>query len=123
MKKVITLTESDLVKIVKKVIKENDSWEDKIKDTFYSGFNSKPSDKDIETQPVFNAMEPYLKAGCITYKYLADYLIFDVGAPLDFEDCGFSRSEANKAKDKLRKHGFNSWGVGQYAKKVRTSEF
>jgi len=114
MKKVIRLTESDLVKIVKKVIKENDSWEDKIKDTFYSGFNSKPSDKDIETQPVFNAMEPYLKAGCITYKYLADYLVFDVGAPLDFEDCGFSRSEANKAKDKLRKHGSNLF---------RTSEF
>jgi MinD-like ATPase involved in chromosome partitioning or flagellar assembly len=117
MKKVVRLTESDLIKIVKKVIKENDSLEDKIKDTFYSGFSSKPSDED--TEPVFNAMKPYLNSGCIAYKYLADYLVFDVGSPLDFEDCGFSRSEANKAKEKLRKHGFNSWGVGQYAKKIK----
>jgi len=46
-------------------------------------------------------------------------LVFDVGSPLDFEDCGFYRREANKAKEKLRKHGINSWGVGQYAKKIK----
>jgi hypothetical protein len=116
MKKVVRLTESDLVKIVKKVIKENDSLEDMIKDTFYSGFKSKLSDEDAE--PVFNDMKPYLSAGCIAFKYVSKYLVFDVGSPLDFENCGFSRSDAKKAKDKLRKHGFNSWGVGQYAKKI-----
>jgi len=116
MKKVIRLTETDLTRIIKRIINETDSMDDLIHRTFHDGFRSDRSSEYDD--PIFNDLKEYLDAGCITYKKVAGFLIFDVGAPYDFVDCGFSRNDAAKVKSKLRNKGFNSFGVGEYGKRI-----
>ena len=90
--KTIKLMESDLTRIVSRVINEN---------------------------KIYNYVEPYLESECVTTKNVGDYLVIDVQSPGYFEEFGFDRGEGIKIKNILRKEGFMSTGVGEYIKKVR----
>ena len=104
MKKIVRLTETDLVKIVKRVISEKkDSVDD-----FLKRYTTK--------YPLYDELEEYIKKGCIKFRTSDNYVVYDVGAPYDFVDAGFDREDANKVKSRLRSKGFMSLGVGQFAK-------
>ena len=90
--KIIKLTESDLNRIVSRVINEN---------------------------RIYDYVKPYLESGCVTTKNVGDYLVIDVQSPGYFEEFGFDGGEGLKIKSMLRKDGFMSTGVGEYIKKVR----
>ena len=97
MKKIVRLTESELVKIVQKVIEEG---------------------RDID---ILDDLEPYLDSGCVTIKYRGDYIVVDVESPSYFESEGFDKDTGIRIKSKLRKNGFMSMmsmGVGKYIKKL-----
>ena len=106
MKKIIKLTEYDLVNIVKKVISEK---HDSI-DSFLSQYSSK--------WPLYDELEKYINKGCIKFDTTGKYVIYDVGAPYDFVDAGFEREDANRVKSRLRSKGFQSLGVGKFAKEI-----
>ena len=65
---------------------------------------------------MFDELKEYIDKGCIKFDSTDKYVIYDVGAPYDFVDCGFEREDANRVKNKLRSKGFFSLGVGQFAK-------
>jgi hypothetical protein len=92
MKKIVRLTESDLNRIVSRVINEN---------------------------KIYNYIEPFIESECVITKNVGDYLVIDVQSPGYFEEFGFDRGEGIKIKNMLRKEGFMSTGVGEYMKKVR----
>lgn len=94
MKKVVRLTESDLVRLVKRVILENDD------------------------QSIIKFLEPFVDSKCVTYRYTDSFLVIDVESPSYFREKGFDESDPVKIKQKLKKNNFNSIGVGQYAKKI-----
>ena len=94
MKKIVRLTESELVKIVQKVIEEG---------------------RGID---IIDDLEPYLDSGCVTIKYRGDYVVVDVESPSYFESEGFDKDTGIRIKSKLRKNGFMSTGVGQYIMKL-----
>jgi hypothetical protein len=106
MKKVIKLTESDLVIIVKRVISEK---YDSI-DSFLNQYSSK--------WPMYDELKEYINKGCIKFDTTGKYVIYDVGAPYDFVDAGFEREDANRVKSKLRSKGFESLGVGKFVKEI-----
>ena len=106
MGKIVRLTESDLIRIVKRVISEEyDSV-----DNFLKRYSNK--------YPMYKELEEYIKKGCINFKIAGKYIVYDVGAPYDFVDAGFEREDAVKVKNKLRNKGFISLGVGQFAKEM-----
>jgi hypothetical protein len=94
MKKIVRLTESELIKIIRGVIKEG-------------------RDNDI-----LDDLEPYMDSGCVSVKYRGDYVVVDVESPSYFEWEGFDKDTGLRIKSKLRKNGFMSMGVGQYIKKL-----
>jgi hypothetical protein len=93
MKKVIRLTESDLINVIKHILVEH---EDKV---------------------VTDYIKPYMKSDCVTIKYISNYIVIDVQSPSYFEEFGFDGNQGLKIKSFLRKHGYQSIGVGEYAKK------
>ena len=94
MKKMVRLTESELIKIIRGVIKEG-------------------RDNDI-----LDDLKPYMDSGCVSLKYKGDYVVVDVESPSYFEWEGFDRDTGLRIKSKLRQNGFMSMGVGQYVKKL-----
>jgi hypothetical protein len=92
MKKIVRLTESELIKIIRGVIKEG-----------------------ID---ILDDLEPYMESGCVSVKYKGDYVVVDVESPSYFESEGFDTDTGIRIKSKLRKNGFMSTGVGQYIKKL-----
>ena len=94
MKKIVRLTESELVKIVQKVIEEG---------------------RGID---IIDDLEPYMDSGCVTVKYVGSYVVVDVESPGYFESEGFDKDTGIRIKGKLRKNGFMSTGVGQYVMKL-----
>jgi hypothetical protein len=94
MKKIVRLTESELIKIIQGVIKEG-------------------RDNDI-----LDDLKPYMDSGCVSVKYRGDYVVVDVESPSYFESEGFDKDTGLRIKSKLRKNGFMSMGVGQYIKKL-----
>ena len=80
MKKIVRLTESELIKIIQWVIKEG---------------------RGID---ILEDLEPYLDSGCVTVKYIGDYVVVDVESPSYFEWNGFDRSDAAKIKIFLKKN-------------------
>ena len=97
MKKIVRLTESELVKIVQKVIEEG---------------------RGID---IIDDLEPYMDSGCVTVKYVGSYVVVDVESPSYFESEGFDKDTGIRIKSKLRKNGFMSMmsmGVGKYIKKL-----
>ena len=92
MKKIVRLTESELIKIIRGVIKEG-----------------------ID---ILNDLEPYMESGCVSVKYKGDYVVVDVESPSYFESEGFDKDTGLRIKSKLRKNGFMSTGVGEYIKKL-----
>ena len=95
MKKIVRLTESELIKIIQGVIKEG---------------------RGID---ILEDLEPYLDSGCVTIKYnLGSYVVVDVESPSYFEWKGFDKDTGIRIKSKLRKNGFMSTGVGQYIMKL-----
>ena len=106
MKKVVRLTESDLVKIVNRIISEDyDSVDD-----FLKKYTSK--------YPLYDELEEYIKKGCIKFRKSDKYVIYEVGAPYDFVDAGFEREDANRVKSRLRSKGFTSLGMGEFVKEI-----
>ena len=106
MGKIVRLTESDLIRIVKRVISEDyDSV-----DNFLKRYTTK--------YPMYDELEEYIKKGCIKYKTTGKYIVYDVGAPYDFVDAGFEREDANRVKGRLRSKGFISLGMGEFAKEM-----
>lgn len=108
MKKVVKLTESDLVRLIKKVINESDK--------------KRPA-KRIEEKPSFydeirGYLREYITGGCVKFDVTDKYIVVDVGAPYDFVDAGFEREDANRVKSKLRSKGFRSLGLGQFVKEI-----
>jgi hypothetical protein len=102
MKKIIRLNESDLTRIVKKVISE--SRYDEV--------------MNVEIrQYVSNLVEPYLESGAIKTYTMGDYLIVDFETPTYFSSVGFQKSEVHNLKNKLRNKGFLSLRDGKYVKK------
>lgn len=67
---------------------------------------------------ILDYIGPYIDSECVTVKYVGDYLVIDVQSPGYFEKFGFSKGEGIVIKDKLRKNGFMSTGVGEYIKKI-----
>ena len=67
---------------------------------------------------ILDYIEPYLDSKSVKVKHIGDYLIVDVQSPSYFEEFGFGKGEGLAIKDKLRKNGFMSIGVGEYAKKI-----
>ena len=110
MKKVIRLTESDLLRVVKKVISENN----------FEDHQRKVSDmlKRTKLDEVFKYIGPYLESGCVTYKNTRRFFSIDVDAADCFQDNGFDKLEGKKIKAKLREFGFQSVGVGEYMKQI-----
>ena len=94
MKKMVRLTESELIKIIRGVIKEG-------------------RDNDI-----LDDLKPYMDSECVTVNYIGGYVVVDVESPSYFEWEGFDRDTGLRIKSKLRKNGFMSMGVGQYIKKL-----
>jgi hypothetical protein len=94
MKKIVMLTESELIKIIRGVIKEV---------------------RDID---ILDDLKPYMESGCVSVKYNGDYVVVDVESPSYFESEGFDKDTGLRIKSKLRKNGFMSMGVGQYIKKL-----
>jgi hypothetical protein len=94
MKKIVRLTESELIRIIQGVIKEG-------------------RDNDI-----LDDLKPYMDSGCVSVKYRGDYVVVDVESPSYFESEGFDKDTGLRIKSKLRKNGFMSMGVGQYIKKL-----
>jgi len=92
MKKIVRLTESELIKIIRGVIKEG-----------------------ID---ILDDLKPYMDSGCVSVKYKGDYVVVDVESPSYFESEGFDTDTGLRIKGKLRKKGFMSMGVGQYIKKL-----
>jgi hypothetical protein len=92
MKKIVRLTESELIKIIRGVIKEG-----------------------ID---ILDDLKPYMDSGCVSIKYKGDYVVVDVESPSYFESEGFDKDTGLGIKSKLRKKGFMSMGVGQYIKKL-----
>lgn len=92
MKKIVRLTESELIKIIRGVIKEG-----------------------ID---ILDDLEPYMESGCVSVKYKGDYVVVDVESPGYFESEGFDKDTGIRIKSKLRKNGFMSTGVGEYIKKL-----
>ena len=92
MKKIVRLTESELIKIIRGVIKEG-----------------------ID---ILDDLNPYMDSGCVSVKYKGDYVVVDVESPSYFESEGFDKDTGLRIKGKLRKNGFMSMGVGQYIKKL-----
>jgi len=113
MGKIIKLTESDLVRIVNKVISEqlSDSY---IKDLKLFGKRVSNSWIDI----IVDYVQPYLESGCVRYRYTDKYFIIDVESPSYFEEHGFDKFDGRRIKDKLRGFQFQSTGVGQYVKEI-----
>lgn len=95
MKKIIRLSESELVTLVSKLLKEYDS------DT------------------VEKMVEPYLESGAVRIKKVGSYLVVDVESPSYFRMFAFDPIEGLKIKSYLRNNGFSSVGVGEYAKKIK----
>jgi hypothetical protein len=95
MGKSIILTENDLVKLVKKIIKEENEYDE-----------------------LFDYVEPYIESGCVTIKHSGDWLVFDIESPGYFEWKGFNKNVGLKIKDKLRKKGFVG-RVGEWFKKIK----
>ena len=93
MKKVIRLTESDLINVIKHILVEH---EDKV---------------------VTDYIKPYMKSDCVTIRYSSSYIVIDVQSPSYFEEFGFDGNQGLKIKAFLRNHGYQSIGVGEYAKK------
>ena len=106
MKKIVKLTETDLIRIVKRVISEE---RDSV-DNFLKKYTTK--------YPLYDELEDYIKKGCIKFKITDKYIIYDVGAPYDFVDAGFEREDANRVKSRLRSKGFMSLGVGEFVKEI-----
>jgi hypothetical protein len=94
MKKIVRLTESELIKIIQGVIKEG---------------------RGID---ILDDLEQYLDSGCVTIKYKGDYVVVDVESPGYFESEGFDKDTGIRIKSKLRKNGFMSTGVGEYVMKL-----
>jgi len=94
MKKVIRLTESDLINVIKQILVEH-------KD-------------DVVTDYI----QPYLDSKCVKIYYTSSYIVIDVQSPSYFEEHGFDRDQGLKIKTFLKKNGYNSIGVGEYAKKI-----
>ena len=94
MKKIVRLTESELIRIIQGVIKEG-------------------RDNDI-----LDDLKPYMDSGCVSVKYKGDYVVVDVESPSYFDSEGFDKDTGLRIKSKLRKNGFMSMGVGQYIKKL-----
>jgi hypothetical protein len=92
MKKIVRLTESELIKIIRGVIKEG-----------------------ID---ILDDLKPYMESGCVSVKYTGSYVVVDVESPGYFESEGFDRDTGIRIKSKLRKNGFMSTGVGEYIKKL-----
>ena len=113
-KKVVRLTESDLVKIVNRIINETD-------DDFTSHLR-KMVDSSMKSPRFINMakeyIEPYLSSGCVSYRQTEKYFIINVDAPYCFEDNGFGKFQGRKIKDKLRGLQFQSTGVGEYVKEI-----
>lgn len=93
MGKIVRLTESDLINVIKHILVEH---EDKV---------------------VTDYIKPYMKSDCVTIKYISSYIVIDVQSPSYFEEFGFDRNQGLKIKAFLKKHGYQSIGVGEYAKK------
>lgn len=115
MGKIIKLTESDLVKIVNRIINESDD------DEFTSHINKmlgmlKKSPRTINMAKEY--IEPYLASGCVSYRQTEKYFIINVDAPYCFEDNGFGKFQGRKIKDKLRGLQFQSAGVGEFVKEI-----
>jgi len=94
MKKIVRLTESELIKIIRGVIKEG---------------------RDNE---ILDDLKQYMDSECVSVKYRGDYVVVDVESPSYFESEGFDKDTGLRIKSKLRKNGFMSMGVGQYIKKL-----
>jgi hypothetical protein len=114
MGKTIRLTESDLVKIVSRIINEDE-------DDFRRHVNNmldmrKKSPSTINY--VKEYVQPYLASGCVSYRQTEKYFIINVDAPYCFEDNGFDKFQGRKIKDKLRGLQFQSTGVGEYVKEI-----
>ena len=114
MGKTVKLTESDLVKIVSRIINESD-------DDFTSHLR-KMVDSSMKSPRFINMakeyIEPYLSSGCVSYRQTEKYFIINVDAPYCFEDNGFDKFQGRKIKDKLRGLQFQSTGVGEYVKEI-----
>jgi hypothetical protein len=106
MGKIIKLTESDLVRIVNKVISEQSGWDK------FNSFKNKLS-------PIFDVINPYLESGLVTVKDKGGYIVVDVESPSEFKYNGYDETESKKIKDKLKKLGFQSIGAGEYALYIR----
>ena len=91
MKKVIRLSESELVHIVKQVIVESE---------------------------IPSYIEPYLESECVTYKKVGNYIVIDVQSPMYFMYHGFDKEQGIRIKQRLRNDNFISIGVGEYVKKI-----
>jgi hypothetical protein len=94
MKKVLRLTELDLINVIKKILVER------------------------QDENVTDYIQPYLDSKCVTIKYTSSYIIIDVQSPSYFEEHGFDKNQGLKIKTFLKKNGYNSIGVGEYAKKI-----
>ena len=72
-----------------------------------------------EDRKILDYIGPYLESESVTVKYVGDYLVIDVQSPGYFYEYGFDKGVGNLIKNKLRKNGFISTGVGEYIKKIK----
>jgi len=127
MKKVLRLTESDLIKFVKRIVKLSEAEKKRPAKRIVPKNNPTSNDDvDSNTYETFNNfyneirdyLRQYIDTDCVKFDATDRYLIVDVGAPYDFVDAGFEREEAVRVKNKLRSKGFRSIGVGRFIKEV-----
>ena len=100
----IIITESELIKLVNRVITE-------------SNYNETMDDETIKY--VSDLVESYLESGAIKTYFMHDYLVVDFETPTFFASVGFPYNDVQYIKGKLRRKGFLSLGDGKYVRKYR----
>ena len=104
MKKTIKLTESDLIKIVKKVINEESEPPRWAKE--FMRYREEVFDKE-SIENILNYIKPFLESGCVKYGFMDNKLLVGLESKDCFIENNFHKSEKARIQSMLWNKRFN----------------